>query len=123
LTQRLVTAETSALPTTAAAERARFVRERLPSEGLFADHDWRTSPVPYPLGPALAKAIESLGRVLLQFYRAVNLLYRKSVDGKQPEWIARWLDQGKPAELIARQRSPALKNEVPRVIRPDLLVT
>ena len=106
-----------------AAERARFVRERLPAEGLFADHDWRTSPAPYPLGPALAKEIESLGRVLLQFYRAVNLLYRKSVEGKQPEWVARWLDLGKPAELIELQRSPALKNEVPRVIRPDLLIT
>ena len=106
-----------------AAERARFVRERLPAEGLFADHDWRTSPVPYSLGPALAKEIESLGRVLLQFYRAVNLLYRKSVEGKQPEWVARWLDLGKPADLVALQRSPALKNDVPRVIRPDLLIT
>ena len=69
------------------------------------------------------KEIESLGRVLLQFYRAVNLLYRKSAEGKQPEWIARWLDLGKPAELIALQRSPAFKNDVPRVIRPDLLMT
>ena len=67
--------------------------------------------------------IESLGRVLLQFYRAVNLLYRKSVEGKQPEWIARWLDQGKPAELIELQRSLAFKNEMPRVIRPDILLT
>jgi len=106
-----------------AAERARFVRERLPAEGLFADHDWRTSPVPFPLGPDLAKEIESLGRVLLQFYRAVNLLYRKSVEGKQPEWVARWLDQGKAAELVELQRSGVLKNEVPRVIRPDLLIT
>ena len=105
------------------AERARFVRERLPAEGLFADHDWRTSPAPFPLAPALAKEVESLGRVLLQFYRAVNLLYRKSVEGKQPEWVARWLDQGKPAELIELQRFAAFKNEVPRVIRPDLLLT
>ena len=108
---------------TDAADRARFVRERLPAEGLFADLDWRTSPLPYPLGPALAKEVESLGRVLLQFYRAVNLLYRKSVEGTQPEWVARWLDQGKPAELIQLQRSPALKNDLPRVIRPDLLIT
>ncbi len=71
----------------------------------------------------MGKELESLGRVLLQFYRAVNLLYRKSTEGKQPDWVARWLDQGKPAELIALQRSPAFKNEVPRVIRPDLLIT
>ena len=106
-----------------AAERASFVREHLPAEGLFADHDWRTSPDAFPLGPALAKEVESLGRVLLQFYRAVNLLYRKSVEGKQPAWVARWLDLGKPAELVELQRSAALKNELPRVIRPDLLIT
>jgi len=85
--------------------------------------DWRTSPAPFALAPGLAKEIESLGRVLLQFYRAVNLLYRKSAEGKQPEWVARWLDLGKPAELIALQRSAAFKNDVPRVIRPDLLLT
>jgi len=106
------------------AERAaRFIREALPPGGLFAGLDWRISPVPFPLGENLAKEIESLGRVLLQFYRAVNLLYRKSAEGKQPEWVARWLDLGKPAELIALQRSPAFKNDVPRVIRPDILLT
>ncbi|MSU59355.1 MAG: hypothetical protein EXS35_14490 [Pedosphaera sp.] len=95
----------------------------MPAEGLFAGHDWRTAPAPFALGAELAKEIESLGRVLLQFYRAVNLLYRKSAEGKQPEWVARWLDLGKPADLIALQRSPAFKNDVPRVIRPDLLMT
>lgn len=105
------------------ADRARFVREQMPAEGLFAGHQWRVSPVPFPLSPALAKELETLGRVLLQFYRAVNLLYRKSAEGKLPEWVVRWLDQGKPAELIQLQRSPAFKNDTPRVIRPDLLIT
>jgi hypothetical protein len=106
-----------------AAEQAKFIRDSLPPGGLFAGLDWRISPTPFPLGAELAKEIESLGRVLLQFYRAVNLLYRKSVEGKQPEWVARWLDLGKPAELIALQRSSAFKNDVPRVIRPDILLT
>lgn len=108
---------------TVAAAQARAIRDALPSGGLFAGQEWRISPNPFPLGDPLAKEIESLGRVLLQFYRAVNLLYRKSAEGKLPEWVARWLDQGKPAELIALQRSPAFKNEIPRVIRPDLLIT
>ena len=106
-----------------AAEQVKFIRDALPPGGLFAGLDWCISPTPFSLGENPAKEIESLGRVLLQFYRAVNLLYRKSVDGKQPEWVARWLDLGKPAELIALQRSPAFKNDVPRVIRPDLLLT
>jgi hypothetical protein len=110
-------------PNTSAAERAHFVREQMPRDGLFAGHEWRISPGPFPLRPELAKELESLGRVLLQFYRAINLLYRKSIEGKQPAWVAQWLDQGKPAELVGLQRSPSLKNDVPRVIRPDLLLT
>src|ERR1035437_9332178 len=104
-------------------QAATFIRDQIPAGGLFAGLDWRISPAPFPLGENLAKEIESLGRVLLQFYRAVNLLYRKSVEGKQPEWVARWLDQGKPAELVQLQRSPAFKHDLPRVIRPDLLIT
>ena len=102
---------------------ATFIRDSLPPGGLFAGLNWRISPVPFPLDKNLAKEIESLGRVLLQFYRAVNLLYRWSVEGKQPDWVARWLDLGKPAELVALQRATAFKNEVPRVIRPDILLT
>jgi hypothetical protein len=105
------------------AEQAKFIRDSIPAGGLFAGLEWKISPAPFPLGENLAKEIESLGRVLLQFYRAVNLLYRKSVEGKQPEWVARWLDLGKPAELIALQRTLAFKNDVPRVIRPDILLT
>ena len=107
----------------AGAARARFVRDQLPAGGLFAGHQWRISPDPFPIDAALAKELESLGRVLLQFYRAVNLLYRHSVEGKAPAWVANLLDQGKPARLIEHQRLPALKNALPRVIRPDLLLT
>ena len=95
----------------------------MPAEGLFAGQEWRVSPAPFKLDPKLGKELDSLGRVLLQFYRAVNLLYRKSVEGKQPEWVARWLELGKPAELIELQRTATFKNETPRVIRPDLLLT
>lgn len=61
------------------ADQAQFVRAALPPGGLFAGLEWKIPPAPFPLGEPLAKEIESLGRVLLQFYRAVNLLYRQSV--------------------------------------------
>lgn len=105
------------------ASAAEFVRRQMPASGLFADLHWKIAPEPFRLGEPLAREIESLGRVLLQFYRATNLLYRRSVEGKQPEWVARWLDQGKPPALVERQRAAAFKNDVPRVIRPDLLLT
>ncbi len=104
-------------------DSAHFIRNALPPGGLFAGLEWKISPAPFPVGENLAQEIESLGRVLLQFYRAVNLLYRKSTEGKQPEWVAHWLDLGKPRELIELQRSAAFKNDLPRVLRPDILLT
>lgn len=104
-------------------EAARYVRDAMPRDGLFAGQTWRISPEPFPLSPGLLDELNWLGRVTLQFYRAVNLLYRQSVEGRQPAWVAELLDQGKPSELIALQRSPAFRNELPRVIRPDLVLT
>lgn len=108
------------LPPQAAAE---FVVARLPSQGLFAGMDWRVSPVPFTIEQKLANELEKLGRVLLQFNRAVNQLYRKSAEEKLPRWAADYLEKGKPAELIEWQRSGAFKNDLPQVIRPDILIT
>jgi len=102
---------------------AQFVRDNLPEGGLFAGQNWHTSPTPLRIGHELAVELESLGRVLLQFNKAVNLLYRQSLAGKQPAWVAQWLDQGKPERLLELARSPVFKNELPRVIRPDILLT
>jgi hypothetical protein len=107
---------------TDAGERARLIRAALPEAGLFDGQSWRISPEPFALGPELAREFDSLGRVLLQFYRAVNLLYRRSAEGKAAPWIHELLDRGKPPELIALQRHPTFKNELPRVIRPDILL-
>lgn len=106
-----------------ARRAAHAVRDALPPGGLFADQHWRIAPEPFALPPELVRDLETLGRVLLQFYRAVNLLYRRSVEGREPGWIAQLLDQGKPADLLAWQRHPAFKHDLPRVIRPDLLLT
>lgn len=102
---------------------AEYVRSQIPSAGLFAGMDWRISPVPFRLEKRYIAELEKLGRVLLQFNRAVNQLYRKSVEGKVAPWPARYLDIGKPEQLLKWQRSPAFKNELPRVIRPDILLT
>lgn len=105
-----------------ALEIAKFIRGKIPQEGLFESLSWRLSPQPFKLGEELTRKLESLGRIFLQFNRAVNLLYRQSVMGKQPAWVAQLLDQGKPAQLIETQRATAFKNSFPRVIRPDLLL-
>jgi hypothetical protein len=107
----------------APADRARFVRAHMPEGGMFSGQEWRFSPDPFPLGADLAKQLEALGRMLLQFNRSINLLYRLSLAGKQPGWVAEWLDRGKPASLLEIQRAAAFKNDLPRVIRPDIILT
>lgn len=104
-------------------DRAQQVKAAMPEGGLFAGQQWRVGTRPLALGRALVRDLEMLGRVLLQFYRASNLLYRRSVEGRMPGWIAELVDQGKPAELVAWQRHAGFKNDVPRVIRPDVLLT
>jgi len=106
-----------------AAERVAAIRERIPAGGLFADKEWRLSPEAFPLSPAQVDKLERLGPVLHRFNQACNLLYRQSVRGKQPAWIADLVDRGKPPELIEIGRADAIGQRVPAVIRPDLIVT
>ena len=43
--------------------------------------------------------------------------------GKQPAWIAEYLDAGKPPELIEFSRQKQFRDDLPLVIRPDLILT
>jgi len=104
-------------------ERAHYIRDHIPAEGLFADKSWRVAPQPFALSPAHTELIEKLGLVLHRFNNACNLLYRQSAAGKAHEWVAPLLDAGKPPELIALSRHDKVKGQVPAVIRPDLILT
>ena len=46
-----------------------------------------------------------------------------SASGKLPEWLAGLLDAGKPGWMRRWQREPATAQQLPRVIRPDLIWT
>src|SRR5204862_2172352 len=52
-----------------------------------------------------------------------NQLYQLSIKGKQPAWVAGYLDAGKPKELIEFSRRKEIRDDLPRVIRPDLILT
>src|SRR5229473_4711127 len=99
------------------------IRDALPKEGLFAEKDWLLSPDPFPIEQKFLAELEQLGHRLFVFQRACNLLYQLSVKGRQPEWIARYLDAGKPKELIEFSRRKEVRDDLPRVIRPDLILT
>ncbi|HKW44329.1 MAG TPA: hypothetical protein VJN22_01650 [Candidatus Eremiobacteraceae bacterium] len=115
------------------AERARFVAANL-SPNLFrsvaspevpdpAKTAWRISPEPFPLKPQTVAAFEVLGADLLKFYRAVNKIYFQSVRGTAPRFIAEYLELGKPEHVVRLQRQNRFKNELPGVIRPDVILT
>lgn len=106
-----------------AAERAWYVRDQLPAGGLFAGLTWRITPSPLTLPTSLVAKLEELGPQLLAFYRACNTLYRHSLQGKQPRWVAQYLDAGKPEKLLQLSRAEGIRSHVPHVIRPDVILT
>ena len=106
-----------------AENRLEAIRSAFPKEGLFAEKDWLLSPDAFPIEQKFLTELEQLGHRLFVFQRACNQLYQLSVKGKQPEWVARYLDAGKPKELIEFSRRKEIRDDLPRVIRPDLILT
>src|ERR1700759_4499857 len=104
-----------------ALDRIQRVRERFPEKGLFAQKEWLISPQPFLISAQFADELERLGHWLFKFVKASNRLYHLSVKGKQPDWISAYLDAGKPADLVSISRR--YRDEVPRVIRPDIILT
>src|SRR5437879_13387559 len=103
--------------------RLETIRSSFPKEGLFAEKDWLLSPNAFPIEQKFLTELEQLGHRLFVFQRACNQLYQLSVKGKQPEWVARYLDAGKPKQLIEFSRRKQIRDDLPRVIRPDLILT
>ncbi len=104
-------------------KRAESIRDSLPANGLFAEKAWRISPIPFPLEKSQVKQLQKLGPVLHRFQKACDTIYRRSKKGSLPGWIANYLDAGKPESLIESGLASPVVEELPRVIRPDLILT
>src|SRR6266705_1761450 len=105
------------------SDRLAAIRDAFPKKGLFAEKDWLISPDAFPIEKKIVAELEQLGHRLFVFQRACNQLYQQSVKGKQPEWVARYLNAGKPPELVEFSRRKEIRDDLPRVIRPDLILT
>ena len=90
---------------------------------VAATTTWRIAPTPFPLTKDQLHFFHQLGPQLLSFYRALNRLYADSVRGLQPAWIAGYLDQGKPEALLTYSRMKRFRDQLPAVIRPDIIPT
>ncbi|HEY9419399.1 MAG TPA: hypothetical protein VIP49_04370, partial [Candidatus Udaeobacter sp.] len=106
-----------------AENKLEAIRTAFPKEGFFAEKDWLLSPDAFPIEKKFVAELEQLGHRLFVFQRACNQLYQLSIKGKQPEWVARYLDAGKPKELIEFSRRKEIRDDLPKVIRPDLILT
>lgn len=94
----------------------------MPEGGLF-NGGWQASPEPLRLTKAEGRFLASLGHPLAQFQRTCDDLYRRSAAGNLPGWIAETLDAGKPAWMADLQKEGGTRDALPRVIRPDLIMT
>jgi hypothetical protein len=119
---------TAIKPDLTAREQAHHLYEAIPP-GLFRVNDeneriaWRVSPEPFALTAGQLGEIERLGHDLLAFYRALNNLYNRSARGSAPAFIADYLDRGKPEQIVKLARQNRFKQDLPGVIRPDLILT
>ncbi len=89
---------------------------------MFRDKEWLASPQAFPVNRELADKLHALGPALLAFQKACNALYHRSVEGEHA-WVAQLLDQGKPERMIELGRNLRWRDALPRVIRPDLIIT
>ena len=119
----------SLFPNFTARDQAKYLNDHMPA-GLFRGVGvednavaWRLSPEPFALAPATLARIEALGTTLLRFYRALNDLYLRSARGTAPAFVAQYLDLGKPEQIVKLARQNRFKNDVPPIIRPDLILT
>jgi len=104
-------------------DRIEQIRAAFPESGLFAGKEWKLSPDALELTRNEIRTLERLGVWLAKFQKTANSLYRRSVNGTAPAWIAEYLDRGKPAELIELSRSGQQADVLPSIIRPDLILT
>ena len=127
----------SDLATSDLLHRCAIIRDQLSQAGLFpslpgqasapgvvtATTTWRIATTPFPLTKDQLDFFHQLGPQLLSFYRALNRLYIDSVRGLQPAWVAGYLDQGKPEGLLTYSRMKRFRDQLPAVIRPDIIPT
>ena len=98
---------------------------------LFEGKTWRLSPHSWELSSGQVREIEALGQACLDFLKALEILYLRSVENKNllrnenllAPWVADYLDRGKPRYLVQHSRHRSMRGQLPLVLRPDLLLT
>ena len=98
---------------------------------LFADKSWKWSNQAWQLPSDAIDFLHNLGNAGISFFRALERLYLKSVNGENilrnknysTPWVAEYMDGGKSGWMVEHSRSSVMRGVLPLVLRPDLLPT
>lgn len=98
---------------------------------LLKDKEWRTSPAPLSLSPDITNQFNDIGNACFDFLKAIKKLYHASKNNKSIlrnkelilPWIASYFDRGKTSFILKHSNLDSLKNAIPVIFRPDLLLT
>ncbi len=105
------------------ADRIAHLRQSMPAEGMFRDKEWLLSPDAFPLSLDMIATLEALGPALRAFQRACDRLYQASLVQPELAWVAALMDQGKPERVVKLGRHSRWRDDLPGVLRPDLVLT
>ncbi len=113
--------------TTSPEEFCLKVRTSLIQSGIFSENgterSWRISPKPFELSKEDSAFFLDLGDHLLSFYKTLNSFYFESLKDRFPSWLAQYLNNGKPSDLLDFSQMKRFKSHLPGIIRPDVIVT
>lgn len=90
-------------------------------EGM--NRTFRFSPEPFAIDYNTWQTIQKLGPLLLKFYQAVNKLYAKACQDEQLSWVYAYLNAGKSEQVIDYGRMRRFKQDLPFIIRPDIIIS
>lgn len=87
------------------------------------DVGWLLSPEPFLLTTEQVDQLQAIGPALHRFAQAIDQLYKTAGQNPDYAWVQALFDAGKPPHLLQFSRMNRFRSHLPRVIRPDLLVT
>ena len=114
------------------ATEATWLEEVLAQEHLFQSRrrpappgqrvSWRIGTSVMPLRESQRQRLREIGEDLWAFAQAQQEIYQRALRGPELHFVAAYLDQGRPAELVRFSQMRRLRHQLPAFIRPDLLL-
>ena len=84
---------------------------------------WRVAPKPFELDNERRASLSGFGHLMARFYWAADRIYEASTLDAGISFVAEYLDAGKPASVVQYGRHPRFRDQLPLILRPDLLWT